>query len=99
MQPDLAPLQALIDDADQRFPRRRRTWSRSSWRAWSAHYEASPPPATFRFIVSPLVEWIWFGGAIFVSGGLIALWPPGLLRTAAATVRVRRRTPLRPAAS
>ena len=40
-----------------------------------AHYEASPSPATFRFIVSPLVEWIWFGGLIVLAGGLLALWP------------------------
>jgi cytochrome c-type biogenesis protein CcmF len=32
-------------------------------------------PAQFRFIVSPLVTWIWLGGIIVFLGGLIALWP------------------------
>jgi cytochrome c-type biogenesis protein CcmF len=27
-------------------------------------YRRDPPPASFRFIVSPLVAWIWIGGAI-----------------------------------
>ncbi len=38
-------------------------------------YTKSPPPATFRLIVSPLVSWIWIGALIVFSGGLIALWP------------------------
>ncbi len=38
-------------------------------------YRKQPPPATFRTIVSPLVSWIWIGGAIFLLGGLIAAWP------------------------
>ena len=32
-------------------------------------------PATFRTIVSPLVSWIWIGGAIVLLGALIAAWP------------------------
>jgi cytochrome c-type biogenesis protein CcmF len=39
------------------------------------HYQNDPPPATFRIISSPLVMWIWLGGLITISGGLIALWP------------------------
>ena len=31
--------------------------------------------ATFRTIVSPLVSWIWIGGAIVLLGALIAAWP------------------------
>ena len=38
-------------------------------------YEAQTPAATFRFIVSPMVAWIWLGGMIVFLGGLIALWP------------------------
>lgn len=37
-----------------------------------------PWPADFRFIVSPLVEWIWIGGLIVAGGGLFALWPARL---------------------
>ena len=40
------------------------------------HYLADPPPASFTLIASPLVMWIWIGGAIVLLGGLIAIWPP-----------------------
>ena len=35
----------------------------------------SDSPAAFRAIVSPLVTWIWIGGAIAVFGALLAAWP------------------------
>ncbi len=38
-------------------------------------YLKHPPPAQFNLLVSPLVMWIWIGGAIVLGGGLIALWP------------------------
>jgi cytochrome c-type biogenesis protein CcmF len=38
-------------------------------------YLQHPPQAQFHFIVSPLVMWIWIGGAIVFGGGLIAIWP------------------------
>jgi cytochrome c-type biogenesis protein CcmF len=44
-------------------------------------YLQHPPQAQFHFIVSPLVMWIWIGGAIVFGGGLIALWPaPSTIR-------------------
>jgi cytochrome c-type biogenesis protein CcmF len=54
-------------------------------------YLAKPPPAQFHFIVSPLVLWIWIGGAIVFLGGLLAAWPaPSVVR---ARVRAATRTP------
>jgi cytochrome c-type biogenesis protein CcmF len=38
-------------------------------------YRQKAPPAAFRAIVSPLVTWIWIGGAIAVFGALLAAWP------------------------
>ena len=38
-------------------------------------YVRDTPPATFRMLVSPLVNWIWFGAIIVALGGLIAIWP------------------------
>jgi cytochrome c-type biogenesis protein CcmF len=38
-------------------------------------YRRDPPAAAFRFIVSPLVAWIWIGGGIAVLGALVAMWP------------------------
>jgi cytochrome c-type biogenesis protein CcmF len=35
------------------------------------------PLATFRFLVNPLVPWIWTGGMIMAFGTLIAMWPTG----------------------
>ena len=57
-------------------------------------YADSPPPATFRFIVSPLVTWIWIGALIVFTGAAIALWPAGARArqpaTAAGLARVAR---------
>jgi cytochrome c-type biogenesis protein CcmF len=53
-------------------------------------YMKSPPPAQFHLIVSPLVMWIWIGGAIVFGGALIAMWPaPSAVR---GRVRVRARS-------
>ena len=38
-------------------------------------YVRDTPPATFRLLVSPMVNWIWFGAIVGVLGGLIAIWP------------------------
>jgi cytochrome c-type biogenesis protein CcmF len=57
-------------------------------------YTDAPPPATFRFIVSPLVTWIWIGALIVFAGAAIALWPAGAgarrPATAAGLARVAR---------
>jgi cytochrome c-type biogenesis protein CcmF len=57
----------------------------------AARYVKAPPPATFRFIVSPLVEWIWLGGLIAGLGGLLALSPRGLAHRRPSAGRTRRR--------
>jgi cytochrome c-type biogenesis protein CcmF len=41
----------------------------------SALYVSSGLPIDLRVNVNPFVIWIWIGGAIAVSGGLIAVWP------------------------
>jgi cytochrome c-type biogenesis protein CcmF len=46
-------------------------------RGLTRSYTDDPPPATFRFIVSPMVSWIWLGGLIVFGGAAIALWPAG----------------------
>jgi cytochrome c-type biogenesis protein CcmF len=48
-------------------------------------YVQDGAPATFKVIVNPLVTWIWIGGLIALTGGLIAIWPaPGARRRPAA---------------
>jgi cytochrome c-type biogenesis protein CcmF len=83
VQPDIGAMQSMIDGLDKRFPLATGRSEGLLLAALAARYEVAPPPATFRLIVSPLVEWIWLGGAIAGFGGLIALWP--------APFRVRRR--------
>jgi cytochrome c-type biogenesis protein CcmF len=31
--------------------------------------------ATFRVYLNPLINWVWFGGIIFIIGTLVAAWP------------------------
>ena len=33
--------------------------------------------ANYRFTITPLVWWVWFGGLVLVFGGLITMWPAG----------------------
>jgi cytochrome c-type biogenesis protein CcmF len=33
--------------------------------------------AVYRFTITPLVWWLWFGGVLLVVGGVITLWPSG----------------------
>ncbi len=54
-------------------------------------YMRSPPPALFKLIVSPLVMWIWIGGAIVLGGGLIAIWPAPSTVRRRVSVRARSR--------
>jgi cytochrome c-type biogenesis protein CcmF len=60
-------------------------------RGLTARYTDNPPPATFRLLVSPMVQWIWIGALIVFMGALIAIWPPprALARRAAATYAAR----------
>jgi hypothetical protein len=36
---------------------------------------AVPPGATFKVFHNPLINWLWFGGIIFILGTMIAAWP------------------------
>ena len=60
-------------------------------RGLTARYTDNPPPATFRLLVSPMVQWIWIGALIVLAGALIAIWPPprALGRRAAAAYAAR----------
>ncbi len=89
MQPDLTPLNPVINGADRRLGKLARGASPGDTRAAQAigylqglavravakRYLNDTPPADIRVNVNPLVSWIWVGGAIAVVGGLIAIWP------------------------
>ena len=75
VRPDLASLDRPIREADRRFPGASNDVQAVVIAALTERYRSHPPPAAFRAIVSPLVLWIWIGGAIAVLGALIAVWP------------------------
>ncbi len=43
--------------------------------------------AVYRFTITPLVWWVWYGGMVLVAGGLVAMWPGGGGPTAASRRR------------
>ncbi len=81
--PSLADLRPVIEKGDAVFtgpgakldPRQRNLLLAESLRGLTARYTDNPPAATFRFLASPLVTWIWLGALIVITGGLIAVWP------------------------
>jgi len=75
VRPDLVSLQTPIARADRKFADSPGQVQALVIRALTDIYTENPPPAAFRAIVSPLVTWIWIGGAIAVFGALLAAWP------------------------
>ncbi len=75
VRPDLVSLQKPIARADRKFADSPGQVQAIVIRALAEAYRQNPPPAAFRAIVSPLVTWIWIGGAIAVFGALLAAWP------------------------
>jgi cytochrome c-type biogenesis protein CcmF len=76
VQPDIGSMQKMVDGIDKRFPLAQGNTQRFLLSAVAQRYALDPPPAVFRLIVSPLVEWIWLGGIVLGLGALIAIWPP-----------------------
>ncbi len=35
--------------------------------------------AVYRFTLNPLVVWVWIGGVVLIVGGLITMWPGGVI--------------------
>jgi len=40
---------------------------------------AGTEEAVYRFTINPLVLWVWIGGVVLVVGGLITMWPGGVV--------------------
>ena len=75
VRPDVAALAPIARKLDQRLAGASGERQARAIAALSEIYRRDPPPAAFRALVSPLVAWIWIGGAIVVLGALIAAWP------------------------
>ncbi|MBV9213224.1 MAG: heme lyase CcmF/NrfE family subunit [Actinobacteria bacterium] len=85
IQPDLTSLIAPIRVADRRFANAPGRVQALIIAALAERYRTHAPAATFRFIVSPMIAWIWIGGAIVLLGALTALWPAPEARRRRAT--------------
>jgi cytochrome c-type biogenesis protein CcmF len=85
VQPDISSIQPNIARADRSFPDANPQLEGFLVSTMVTRYLRNDAPAQFRLIVSPLVGWIWFGGAIVVGGALLGLWPaPRAVRRRAA---------------
>ena len=75
VRPDIASLEKPIRAADAQFADASGNVQALIIAALAERYRKDPPAATFRAIASPLVAWIWIGGAIALLGALVAAWP------------------------
>ncbi len=95
IEPDISDpsLQAYINAGNSRIPFSDPAEALIPIAFLARQYVRAPPPAQFHILVSPLVTWIWSGGAIVFLGALIAIWPaPGLVRRrVTVTTRAARR--------
>jgi cytochrome c-type biogenesis protein CcmF len=78
VEPDLQPLEPVIQRADRSFSDARPDVQALLIAAVAQRYRTHTPPATFRIIASPLVTWIWLGALVVIAGALIAFWPAPL---------------------
>ncbi len=84
-------LQRILTIANRTIPYVRPDEGMIALAVLEREYLKAPPPAQFKLIVSPLVLWIWIGGAIVLSGSLIALWPAPSAVRQRVSVRARNR--------
>ena len=75
-QPDLAVLNPAIIRGNRQLAKVGPVAQGIAIEVLAQHYAQSPPPATFRVIVNPLVVWIWVpGGLLAIAGAVMAGWP------------------------
>ena len=75
VRPDLSALEKPIRDADRRFADSPGGVQALVIAALAERYRRAGTPANFRLIVSPLVGWVYIGGAVVLLGALLAAWP------------------------
>jgi cytochrome c-type biogenesis protein CcmF len=91
VQPDIRELRGPIAEANRRFGQSSGTIQTIAIAAITESYLKRPTAANFRAISSPLIAWIWIGGAVAVLGALTALWPtPEARRRRAASLAKAR---------
>jgi cytochrome c-type biogenesis protein CcmF len=75
VQPDLRNVDKAIREADKKFATADGELQLFIVSQIINRYIDKPVPLPVRAIVSPMVAWIWVGGAIALLGALLALWP------------------------
>ncbi|MEA2349717.1 MAG: cytochrome c-type biosis protein CcmF [Thermoleophilaceae bacterium] len=75
VQPDTTGLMKPLRELNRRFSNASERTQIAGFVALMEVYRRTAPPAQFRAIVSPMIAWIWIGGAIVLVGTLTALWP------------------------
>jgi cytochrome c-type biogenesis protein CcmF len=75
VQPDLRSIQKAIRDADSKFATAKPELQLFILSQIVNRYVQKPVALPVRAIVSPLVAWIWIGGAVALLGAMLALWP------------------------
>src|SRR5207248_11447981 len=75
MVPNTAPLNGAIDVANKKFASANPNVQAVIIAAIVNRYATHAPPASFHVLVSPLIVWIWVGGAVVLLGALTAIWP------------------------
>jgi cytochrome c-type biogenesis protein CcmF len=80
--PDVALLRDRVEEGDKVFgaldeapAAQRDPLLAQALNGLAGSYVRDERPATFRLIVSPMVQWMWVGALIVIAGTLIALWP------------------------
>ena len=38
-------------------------------------WEGTGETASFKAYINPLINWLWFGGLVFILGTMLAAWP------------------------
>jgi cytochrome c-type biogenesis protein CcmF len=73
------------------IPGTRSTWEDDLYVLLVDWQPISTSGATFKIYHNPLVNWVWFGGVIFIVGTMVAAWPDKDPEPARSRARVRRR--------
>ncbi|HEX8075523.1 MAG TPA: cytochrome c-type biogenesis CcmF C-terminal domain-containing protein [Thermoleophilaceae bacterium] len=91
MVPDTAFLNRRIAEANRKLSRLPPRMDAVIVAQLVRDYLTHPGRTQFRMIVSPMIAWIWIGGAIVLLGALTALWPtPEARRRRAASLAAAR---------
>ncbi len=55
-----------------------------------AGWEPDGQSASFKAYINPLINWLWFGGIVFVLGTMVAAWPSPQVARKPASVKSRK---------